>query len=224
MGGRQVVPGAAPRQRELERDVGVVVERPVGVAEGVVRGKVVPDRLTVGQMVGADRSRVADVDHTRVGDVQGDAKAQQEGAGDGEPGGRRRGAKPLPRAAEAVPEHPHQQIQQGWIRQRNADPDVAVIEVDLRDPERQEHKEVQVDHARLATEVHQPQQEDHRERDPDVRRIQLVPELPGIAACHLPGDLVAGPGLADLPRGVVDYHLHAVGAVRIEVDLPRPRL
>ena len=70
--GGQRVPGAAPAEDQPERDVGVVVDRAVGVAVGVVGRPVAVQRLAVDQLVGADHARVADVDHVRVEDVEPD--------------------------------------------------------------------------------------------------------------------------------------------------------
>src|SRR5204863_7335945 len=82
VGGGEVVPGPMPRQHELERNVCVVVERAVGVAEGVVGGEGMqyPYGPAVHDVIGADHARVADVDDTRVRDVESDPKAEQEGA------------------------------------------------------------------------------------------------------------------------------------------------
>ena len=77
-----------------------------------------------------------------------------------------------------------------------------------------------MDHLPLAPEVEQAKQEDRRERQPDVGRVELVAELPRIAAGHLPGDLVAGPRLPNLAGGIVDDHLDALCAAGEEVDLP----
>ena len=74
----QVVPGARPGPDPLEGDVGVVVDRAVGVALRDVLGEVVVELFAVGDAVGADDARVADVDRTRVGDVESDPEADQE--------------------------------------------------------------------------------------------------------------------------------------------------
>ena len=58
-----VVPDAVPRPQRLERDVGEVGDRPVGVA--VRCGRRV-ERRSVGDRVRADDRRHADVDHTAV--------------------------------------------------------------------------------------------------------------------------------------------------------------
>jgi hypothetical protein len=59
-------------------------------------------------VVGADDARVADVDDVRVGDVQADAKPEEEHRRDGKPGGRdderQRPPRPLV-AREADVEH-----------------------------------------------------------------------------------------------------------------------
>ena len=210
----------APPEDELERDVCVVVERPVRVAEDVVGGEVVPDGLAVDEVVGPDHAGVADVDDPRVRDVQGDAKAEEKRAADREPRRGRGGPQALPGAAEPHPDHPRQEVEQRRVGERDADPDVALVEVDLRDPERQQDEQVQVDHPPLAAEVEEAEEEDPGQRQPDVRRVQLVAELVRVAAGHLPGDLVAGPRLGDPPGRVVHDHLHPLGPVRVEVHLP----
>ena len=211
-----------PRQRELERDVCVVVEGAVGVAEGIVGGESVqaPDGLPVGDVVGADHPRIADVDHAGVGDVEGDSKAEQERAGEAQPDGRRRRPKPLPGAAEPHPEHPREEIDERRVGERHADADVGGVEEDRRDAERQQDQQVEVDDPPLAAQVEQAEQENRRERQPDVGGVQLVAELFRVAASHLPGDLVAGPRLAHRPGGVVDDHLHPLRPAVIEVHLP----
>ena len=57
-----------------------------------------------------------------------------------------------------------------------------------------------MDHPPLAAEVEQAEEEDRRQRDPDVGGVQLVAELVRVAARHLPGDLITGPGLGDRSR------------------------
>src|SRR5215211_1671938 len=76
----------------------------------------------------------------------------------------------------------------------------------------------------LAAEVEQPEEEDGRQRQPHIRSVQLVAELVGISARHLPGDLVAGPRFAHRSAHVVDNHLDPLGPVGVEVHLPRPGL
>ena len=55
--------------------------------------------------------------------------------------------------------------------------------------------------------VEQPEEEDQRQRQPDIGRVELVAESARVAARHLPGHLVAGPGLAHRRGRVVDEHL-----------------
>src|SRR6266550_3378606 len=103
----QVVPFAAPAQREIARDVALVSDRPVGVAAGIRRlaetvrldpladlavlilrtaglqvllyRHVAVRPLSGDDPLGSDHTRVADVDHVRVADVVlGHAKARRE--------------------------------------------------------------------------------------------------------------------------------------------------
>ena len=58
--------------------VGQVEQRPVGVAVLVVGREGAPQVAPVGELVGADHARVADVDHVPVGRVEADAEADEE--------------------------------------------------------------------------------------------------------------------------------------------------
>jgi len=81
-----------------------------------------------------------------------------------------------------------------------------------------------VSDAAPATKVEEAEEEDRRQRNPDVWSVELVPELPAVAAGHLPGDLGAGPRLANLAGDIVDDHLDAIDSVGVEVHLPRAGL
>ena len=76
---REAVRGAAPRKHELERQVGEVGDRPVGVAVAVSGWEAAAvEALPVGDAVGPHDARVADVDDVRVDDVEPDAEADEE--------------------------------------------------------------------------------------------------------------------------------------------------
>ena len=93
---REVVPPSRPGKHLLEGHIGVVVDGAVRVARGVIRGKVAVERLAVGEPVGADHARVADVDHVRVRDVEPDAKAHEEDQCQREPADRHERAEGSP--------------------------------------------------------------------------------------------------------------------------------
>ena len=218
---RPARPTRRSRAGELEGDIGVVVGGAVGVAEAVVVGEhaLAPERVGVGDPVGADRARVADVDHARVGDVDRDPEGDQEDRGEPEPAHRQRRPQPLA-AAEADPEHPCEQIDERRVDQRDRDADLAAVEEGLRDPEREQHQQVEVGDPPRAAEVEEAGEEHQRHRDPDPGRVEHVPELGLVAARHRPGDLIAGPGLGDRPGAAVDLDLrHLVVAVLV-ADLP----
>ena len=123
-------------------------------------------------------------------------------------------------AAEAEPQHAAEQIDQRRIGERDRDPDLALVEVQLRDPEREQHQQVEVDDPQRAPEVEQAEEEHQRHRDPDVGRVQDVAELALVAAGHRPRDLVAGPRLADRAGHPVDLHLRDLAAVGRVPHLP----
>ena len=111
VGRREVVPAPAPRQRLLERHVGEVGQRPVGVAAlDVVARSPRRRAVAVHDPVGADHARVAHVDHVRVHDVQrrperrAGTRAPTTSSFDGDVRHQRPGA--LARA-EPGHEHPH---------------------------------------------------------------------------------------------------------------------
>ncbi len=220
--GRHVVPLAAPRQRLLERDVHEVVDRPVRVAVLVV-GREVPlvQRLAVDDVVGPDRARIADVDHVGVGDVQGDAEADQENQRGREvrglcPGQRAAGCGP--RAAEPQPEQPRQQIQQHGICERNRLVDLAPVEEEVGCAEGEQDEQVEVQHRRPS--AHERREEQHAQGQPDVRRVELAGEGAGIAARHLPRDLRAGPRFQHRAAAVVDRDLRTLGSALEVAHLP----
>ena len=186
-------------QIALEGDVGVVVDRAVGVALGDVVGEVVVERFAVGDPVGADDARVADVDRARVGDVEPDPEAHQEERRDQQPGRRPDRAQPLPAAAEPDPQRPAEQVEQHRVLTSGTEtPISARLKKKWETP-----KPSRTSRSRLATRqrpapVDQADQEDRAERQEDVGRVELVAEGARVAARHLPGDLVAGPRLLDL--------------------------
>ena len=98
MGGGKLLEAAAPWEDLLERNVGQVVGRAVGVAAVDQRGEVaVVDLLAVGDPVGADDPGEADVDHLRVDHVEADTEDRQDDDADRQPADRHvRDQRPLP--------------------------------------------------------------------------------------------------------------------------------
>jgi hypothetical protein len=176
----------------------------------------------VGDPVGADHAGVADVDHPGVGDVERDPKRHQECGPDRQPGDRRGRTQSLG-AAEPDPQHAAEEIDERRIDERHRQPDVPRIERDLADPEREQHQQVEVDDSPPSPEVEQREEEDQRQRDPDVGGVQRVAELLRVAASHLPGDLVAGPGFADLAAAIVHEDLYDLLVAGEVADLPYER-
>ena len=174
--GRQLVVEVAgvPRQRQLEGDVGVVVDRAVGVALGVVLGELAlpPDGLAVGDPVGADDAGVADVDHAGCADVERDAEEQQEDQRRGQQPDRGAGAQPAIGAptAKADPEHARQQIDQRRVGERNREVGVEVLvpKPGARD-EAQQDEQIQMGDPSRPAEVEQAEYEHRRERKPQER-------------------------------------------------------
>jgi hypothetical protein len=127
----QRIPRPAPRQGLLERDVGGVGHRAVGVAVLVVVGERAPEVEPVAQPVTADHAGVAHVDDVGVDDVEGQAEADEE---DEDPGQHahadQRPGRGLQRVgpAQAEPQHPAQQVQERRIGERDRDADPGVVE------------------------------------------------------------------------------------------------
>ena len=126
----------------------------------------------------------------------------------------------LAEAAEADPEHADQQVDERRVDERDRDADLAAVEEEVADPEAEQDQQVEVDQLPRPAEVEEAEEEQRRERDPDVPGVQRVAELALVAARHRPGDLVAGPRLADLAGLRVDVDLDDL-LVAVEVaDLP----
>ena len=204
MRGGQRVPLARPRQHELERHVGHVVRRAVGVAGRHLLGEeaLAVDRLAARDLLGAGDPRVADVDHARVGEVQRHPERDREQARDDQEHPRR--ARPQARlaaAAEPHPQHAPEEVEERRVDERRADADLARVEEDLAHPEAEEHEQVEVGDPKRLSPVEKAEEEDERERDPHPRRVQRVAELALVAARHRPRDLHPRPRL-DRPRRV----------------------
>ena len=73
--GRQIVPFADPRQRQLKRNICQVRPRPVGVALAAVAGERAVRRLSMRDAVGADHARVPDIDDIAVECVEAQPQA-----------------------------------------------------------------------------------------------------------------------------------------------------
>ena len=164
VGGREVVPTAGPGPDSLEGDVGVIVDRAVGVALGDVGGEVGVDRFAVGYATGADLTGVADVDHTGVGQVEPGPQPDQEQGGDQQPGRRPDRRQPLSPTAEADPQRPRQQVEERWVLKGDRDSDFAAVEPDVGDAEAEQDEEVEVGNATGTAPVEEPDQEERTER------------------------------------------------------------
>ena len=235
----EVVPGAAPPEDHPERHVGVVSDRAVGIALGVVLGPVAVERLAMQNLVGPDYAGIADVDHVRVDDVQADPEPDQEDHADRQP--RDRHEQPerpaRPPAAEPEQQHPHEQIQHERVDRRRGEPDLRVVEQRERDRQAEQREQVDVEQrprTALATAAGQappaPRQERRDEqraqRDPHVPGVDSAPERARIATGHRPRHLEARPDLGDARGGVVDVDLGELDlllAGREPADLPLTR-
>src|SRR5207237_6898386 len=99
---------------------------------------------------------------------------------------------------------------------RYRDPDFGPVEEVVGNAEGEQDQEVEVGEAAQPPPVDEAEEEDEAERDEDVRGVELVAEGAGVAAGHLPGDLVPGPGLGHLAAAETDIdqrQLLAVGEV-----------
>ena len=182
--------------------VGGVGHRAVGVAVLVVLGEGAPQLVAVGQAVGADDARVADVDDVRVRDVEPDAKADEEEQPDDQPRRRHEQAQRVaaPAAAQPDPQHAPEQVGHERVGERDRDVDVGVVEEGHADPEGHEDREVEVAHAQQPARIDERRDEEQRERDPHERRVDLAPEGARVAAGHRPRHLRPGPRLGHLAR------------------------
>ena len=223
MGRGQALEAAVPRQQLLERDVGDVVERPVGVAAVDQGGELaVVDALAVGDPIGADDVGEADVDDLRIDDVHADPEDGQNDRRDREPAHRDHGdqrARTLPRP-EPRDQHPHEQIPEDRVDERDRPDDLALVEEELRDREREQDQQVEMQQAEGAPRVEEGQHEEDAERDPDPRLADVAGDGVLVAAGQLDLDLLVAPRLDDGPGPVVDDGLRDVGAVVEVVDLP----
>ena len=131
------------------------------------------------------------------------------------------GRRPLA-PAEADPQHAREQVDEREVGERHRDADLAAVEEQVRDAEREQDEQVEVGDPAGPAEVEQADEEDQRHRDPDVGGVEHVAELPLVAARHRPGDLIAGPGLEDRPRVAVHLHLHDLVGAALVADLPEP--
>ena len=237
--GGQVVPAPAPAEDQPERDVGEVVDRPVGVAELVVMRPQPVEQVAVDELVGADHPGVADVDHVGAEDVQPDPQADQEHGRAQQPGGRDGDAqRPAGHPdAEGQQQHPHQQVAEERVDERDRHPDVGVVEEGQREREAEQHQQIDVQQppARAvgglapAAAAAQPgpgderREEQQAQRQPHVQRVDAAPERARVAAGHPPRHLPAGPHLGDATHGVVDVDLDPLAlrpGAREEADLP----
>ena len=130
----------------------------------------------------------------------------------------RRGSLPPPR--KPIHSARAEQIDERDVLERHRDADLGPVEEEVGDAEAEQEEQVEVRDPAQPAPVDQAEQEDRAEGEEDVGRVELVAEGAGVAARHLPGDLVAGPGLAHdaLAGSTIDQrHLLVVGEVG---DLP----
>ena len=210
---RQAVPEPAPAEDQVERHIGVVVDRPVRVSGGVAVRPVSVQRRVGEHLVGADHAGVADVDHIRVGDVQANPETDQEDHTDRQPPGRDQDPQRLPRpaASERQQQHSDHQVAHERIHQRHRQSKVRLVEERQRNREAQEHQQVEVQQGRTPAPGQERQHEQEAHRQPDVERVDVAPERSRISAGHRPRHLVAGPHLRHLRGGVVDVDLDHLG-------------
>ena len=130
-----VVPQVVQREDRLERQVGEVGDRAVGVQVVVVLHV---ERPAVVDAVGAEDRGVSHVAHTAEEEVRRNAHRNQgEQRDHEEPRAAARGERPLvARAAEAELRQPQAQVDQGWVGERDAGQRVPVVEQDHRRAER----------------------------------------------------------------------------------------
>ena len=110
------------------------------------------------------------------------------------------GRMPLSPPAEPDPQRPAEEVEERRVLERDRDADFGPVEEEVGDAEAEQDEQVEVGDPPAAPPVDQPEQEERAERQEDVGGVELVAEGAGVAARHLPGDLVAGPGLADARR------------------------
>ena len=219
---RERVPASVPRQHELEGHVGQIEQRPVRVAVLVVGREGTPQIASVGELVGTDHARVADVDHVAVGRVQADAESDEKERGDRQPAPRDVEPQRLGRcrrAPEPDPQQPRQQIAEQRVAERDRQIQARVVEERERRAEADERQQIRVQPAKWSPHVEERQHEEHAQRHPDPRRVDRLAEGPRITASHRPRDLKAGPRLRHEPGRGVD-----VGLSEPVDRLARPRL
>ena len=174
----------------------------------------------MGDPVSADNAGVADVDRARISDVEPDPKADQKERGDQQPGRRPDGPNPIAAAAKADPKRPAESGRaSGGYCSGTETPISARLKKKFETP-----KPSKTRRSRLATRQRRRQSKRPTERARRSagthRGVELVAEGAGVAAGHLPGNLIAGPRFTDLARQRVDDdqgHLLVGGEV---ADLP----
>ena len=193
------VPDAVPGPDELEREVGEVVDRPVDVALEVEpeREGAFVERLAVGDPVGADDPGDADVDHPRVDEVERDPGSRQHRrprspASAPAPGDQRPGALARP---EPRDQHPDQEIAEHRVGERDRGGDLGAVEEEQRDPEPEQHQQVEVQQSQRPARIEERRTEQQAERDPDPGRVDLLGDRALVAAGERRADLEVPPRL-----------------------------
>ena len=218
------VPDAVPGPDELEREVGEVVDRPVDVSFEVEpeREGALVERLAVGDPVGADDPGDADVDHPRVDQVERDTGNRQHRDPERQPSHRRPGdqrpgalARPEPRD-----QHPDQEVAEHRVGERDRGGDLGAVEEEQRDPEPDQHQQVEVQQSQRPARVEERRTEQQAEWDPDPGRVDRLGDRPVVAAGERRADLEVPPRLDHLARGAVDDHLRDPGVAVHVLDLP----
>jgi hypothetical protein len=174
------------REDELERHVREVVDRAVGVAVDVV---VDIERLLVLDAIGAHHARVAHVDHIVRRHVHEDPERHERDEADREPAGasvwdQRIAPDPW---TQAGPEHPHEQVAEHRIDQRHGREHQPLVEEEVRDAEREQHQQVQMEQAERPPQVEEGRHEQHTQRQPDPPAVGEPREVPaGLRGPHGP--------------------------------------
>ncbi len=174
---------------------------------------------------GADGARVADVAHLPVREVESDPEADQSQDRDHEEDGGRERDEPLAGAARAKAghQHPHQEVCEHRIDERDRGTDLALVEEEVRHAEpAHEHQQVEMEHPERPARVEERRHEQQAERQPDVPGVEPFAEVAVVAARHHPGRLGALPGFDHLAGPAVDGDVGQLVAPREVADAPVP--
>ena len=130
------------------------------------------------------------------------------------------GRRAAPRPRERDPGQPRRQVDHRRVLQRHRRVDLAPVEPDQRDAERQQREQVEGAPRQQPPRAgggQQRDQEQQAQRDPDRRPRDRPPEGAVVAARHRPGHLGPGPHLGDLAALVGHQHLGLDGLLPLVV-------